>query len=128
MSTGYWWNGHRYYETEARRAHAWLLDHSLALSIRSADRDPQLWRDYTWQLVAAVTVVPVAAVPLLFAGGAIYAATAGSALSLVLLVCSLAGPLSPGGSSLPSPFDTSPRAPAPQPRPASPVWSRSVPI
>ena len=61
----------------------------MLLSIRSADRDPQLWRDYTWQLVAAVTVVPVAAVPLLFAGGAIYAATTGSALSLVLLVCSL---------------------------------------
>ena len=90
MSTGYWWNGHRYYETEREaRTFSWLLDHSLVLSIRSTDRDPQLWRDYTWQLVAAVTVVPVATVPLLLAGGAIYAAAIGSALSLVLLVCSL---------------------------------------
>ena len=90
MSTGYWWNGHRYYETEREaRTFSWLLDHSLVLSIRSTDRDPQLWRDYTWQLVAAVTVVPVATVPLLLAGGAIYAAAIGSALSPVLLVCSL---------------------------------------
>ena len=66
------------------------MDHSLALSIRSADRDPQLWRDDTWQLVAAAVVLPIAAVPLLFAGGAVFVATTGSALWPVLLVCSLA--------------------------------------
>jgi signal transduction histidine kinase len=101
MSTGYWWNGYGYHETErGARTHAWWMEHSMAMSIRgrlpgqalssTAGRDPQLQRDVTWQAVAAVTVVPVAALPLLFAAAAIYAAAAGSALWLVLLVGSLA--------------------------------------
>ncbi|MGH2862217.1 MAG: sensor histidine kinase [Solirubrobacteraceae bacterium] len=87
MSTGYWWNGHSYHETEREaKIHAWLLDHSVFHSIRRGDRDSQLQRDAVWQAVAAVTVVPVAAVPLLFGAGAITAAaTTQSMLWVVLL-------------------------------------------
>ncbi len=76
MSTGYWWNGHGYQETEREaktKPGSWTAAFSL---IRSADGDPQLRRDVVWQAVAAVTVVPVAALPLLAGAGAIYAAAA----------------------------------------------------
>ena len=105
--------------SERRSTQAWLMDHSLALSIRSADRDPQLRRDVHlagWSPPS--TVVPVAAVPLLFAGGAIYAADAPA--PHCRWYCSSwpawPRPLSPGGSSLPSRSGTSPPAPAPRPK------------
>ncbi|MGH9092831.1 MAG: sensor histidine kinase [Acidimicrobiales bacterium] len=92
MSTGHWWDGHGYHETEREaKVDAWLMDHSLVRSIRSGDRDPQLLRDVVWQAVAAVTLVPVAAFPLLFAAGAVYAAVAAqSTLWITLAVASLA--------------------------------------
>lgn len=84
MSTGYWWNGHGYHETERQaKIEAWFMDRSL-LAIRSADGNPQLRRDVVWQAMAAATVVPVAALPLLAGAGAIYAATAQSMLWVAL--------------------------------------------
>ena len=84
MSTGYWWNGHGYHETERQaKIEGWFMDRSL-LAMRSADGDPQLRRDVVWQAVAAATVVPVAALPLLAGAGAIYAATAQSMLWVAL--------------------------------------------
>jgi signal transduction histidine kinase len=84
MSTGYWWNGHGYHETERQaKIEAWFMDRSL-LAVRGADGDPQLRRDVVWQAVAAATVVPVAAFPLLAGAGAIYAATAQSILWVAL--------------------------------------------
>ena len=85
MSTGYWWNGHGYHETERQaKIEAWFMDRSL-LAIRSADGDPQLRRDVVWQAVAAATVVPVAALPLLAGAGAIYAGAAAQSLLWVAL-------------------------------------------
>jgi signal transduction histidine kinase len=63
MATGYWWNGYEYHrsEREARRR----------AQVVSRTRDPQSRRDALWFLVAAVTVLPAAALPLLgLAGGA----------------------------------------------------------
>ena len=113
MSTGYWWNGHGYHETERQaKIEAWFMDRSL-LAIRSADSDPQLRRDVVWQAVAAATVVPVAALPLLAGAGAIYAATAPS--RCCGWRCSpwpaWPPPHSPGGVSLPS------RGPVPRTEP-----------
>lgn len=86
MSTGYWWSGYGYHETEREaKIHAWFMDHTVATSSRSADRDPQLRRDLVWQAVAAVTVVPIAALPLLLAAGAVYAAAVESTLWVPLL-------------------------------------------
>ncbi len=87
MSTGYWWDGHTYQETEREaKTKAWLMDHSLLFSIRSADRDPQLRRDVLWQAVAAVAVVPVAALPLLCGVGAVYASAAAQPVLWVALL------------------------------------------
>jgi len=84
MSTGYWWNGHGFHDTERQaKIEAWFMDRSL-VAMRSADGDPQLRRDVVWQVVAAATVVPVAALPLLAGAGAIYAATAQSVLWVAL--------------------------------------------
>jgi signal transduction histidine kinase len=87
MSTGHWWNGHSYHETEREaKIEAWVMDHSFVASIRAGDCDPQLQRDVVWQAAAAVTVVPVAAFPLLAGVGAIYtAATTQSLLWVALL-------------------------------------------
>jgi signal transduction histidine kinase len=87
MSTGYWWDGHGYHETEREaRIHAWLMDNSVVASIRRTDRDPQMRRDVVWQVVAAITVVPVAALPLVLAAGAIYAAVADPSILWVALL------------------------------------------
>jgi signal transduction histidine kinase len=87
MSTGYWWDGHGYHDSEREaKIRAWLMDRSAVASIRNADRDPQLQRDVVWQAVAAVTVVPVAAVPLVLGAGAIYAAGAAQSMLWVVLL------------------------------------------
>ena len=87
MSTGHWWDGHTYQETEREaKTKAWIMDHSLLLSVRSADRDPQLRRDVVWQAVATVTVVPVAALPLLYGVGAVYVGAAAQAVLWVALL------------------------------------------
>jgi signal transduction histidine kinase len=66
MATGYWWNGYEYDRTEREaRWHA-RMGHGI--------HDPQLYRDAVWLAVAAVTVLPVAALPLLGLAGGIYLA------------------------------------------------------
>lgn len=63
MATGYWWDGEEYHksEREARRR----------ARMNARFHDPQLHWDGLWSLVAGVTVLPVAALPLLgLAGGA----------------------------------------------------------
>jgi len=70
MATGYWWDGHEYHksEREARRR----------ARMHARFHDPQLHWDGRWALVAAVTVLPVAALPLLgFAGGVYMTLTPG---------------------------------------------------
>jgi signal transduction histidine kinase len=64
MTTGYWWNGYEYHrsEREARRR----------AKLVSSTRDPQRRRDLLWFAAAGVTVLPVAALPLLGLGGGIY--------------------------------------------------------
>jgi signal transduction histidine kinase len=66
MATGYWWDGYEYYksEREARRR----------AKIDARARDPQVRWDGLWFAVAAVTVLPVAALPLLGLAGGIYVA------------------------------------------------------
>lgn len=56
MASGYWWNGDEYHRSkrEARRR-AWLS---------SRRDDPQARRDWMWTLVAVLTVLPAAALPL----------------------------------------------------------------
>jgi signal transduction histidine kinase len=64
MATGYWWNGYEYHRSERdARRQAWLV---------TRRRDPQLRRDVLWALVACVTVLPAAAVPLAGLGGGLY--------------------------------------------------------
>jgi signal transduction histidine kinase len=67
MSTGFWWNGYEYHqsEREARRA-AWLS---------SRRGDPQWGRDALWALIASVTVLPAAAAPLAVLSGGVYMAS-----------------------------------------------------
>ncbi|MFC5829430.1 sensor histidine kinase [Nonomuraea insulae] len=57
MATGYWWDGEEYHksEREARRR----------ARMNARFHDPQLHWDGLWSLVAGVTVLPVAALPLL---------------------------------------------------------------
>lgn len=66
MATGYWWNGYEYHrsEWEARRR----------AKVVSSTRDPQQRRDLLWFAVAGVTVLPVAALPLLGLAAGIYLA------------------------------------------------------
>lgn len=63
MSTGFWWDGREYHksEREARR------------NARSRVRihDPQVYWDGLWTLVAGVTVLPIAALPVLALVGAV---------------------------------------------------------
>jgi signal transduction histidine kinase len=61
MSTGFWWNGHEYYRTEKEARHN-------ARVWQEGPRDPQFRRDALWTAVAAVTVLPAAALPLLALG------------------------------------------------------------
>ena len=62
MSTGFWWNGYEYHRSEKEaRWHA-RMSHG--------ERDPQRYRDARWTGIAAVTVLPSSALPLLgLAGG-----------------------------------------------------------
>jgi signal transduction histidine kinase len=57
MATGFWWDGREYHksEREARRR----------AGMNARFHDPQLHWDGVWRLVAAVTVLPVAALPLI---------------------------------------------------------------
>ncbi|GAU68776.1 putative two-component histidine kinase [Streptomyces sp. NBRC 110611] len=66
MSTGYWWDGHEYHrsEREARRR----------AKVHARFHDPQLHWDGLWSVVAGVTVLPVAALPLLCLAGGVYTA------------------------------------------------------
>jgi signal transduction histidine kinase len=62
MATGYWWDGYEYHksEREARRR----------AKVNTEFHDPQLHWDGLWSAAAGVTVLPVAALPLLgLAGG-----------------------------------------------------------
>lgn len=63
MATGYWWDGYEYHksEREARRR----------AKVNARSHDPQLHWDGLWTVVAGVTVLPVAVLPLIgIAGGA----------------------------------------------------------
>jgi signal transduction histidine kinase len=97
MSTGYWWDGYGYQESEREaRFHAWFMGNSVVASIRGTDGDPQLRRDVVWQVVAAITVVPVAALPLVFGAGAIYAAVGAQSVPWLVLLAA--------GSLISAPF------------------------
>jgi signal transduction histidine kinase len=89
MSTGFWWNGSEYYpsEWEAR----WHAQFQKARDLR----DPQARRDAIWIGVAAGTVLPVAALPLLgLAAGIWMALTPGLlGLGIALVVAGLAAAL-----------------------------------
>ncbi|WP_277831061.1 sensor histidine kinase [Speluncibacter jeojiensis] len=65
MSTGYWWNGHTY--ERSRR------DAERDQRMRTWFRDPAYWRDVRWLGVAAVTVGPLCAVPVVALVGAGFA-------------------------------------------------------
>jgi signal transduction histidine kinase len=66
MATGYWWNGYEYHRSEREARWRARMGHGV--------RDPQLYRDAVWLTVAAVTVLPVAALPLLGLAAGIYLA------------------------------------------------------
>lgn len=64
MATGFWWNGYEYHRSEKEaRWHA-RMSHG--------ERDPQRYRDALWIGVAAVTVLPSSALPLLGIAGGVY--------------------------------------------------------
>jgi signal transduction histidine kinase len=85
MATGQWWDGHEYHrsEREARRR----------AKVQARFHDPQLHWDGLWCLVASVTVLPVAALPLLALGyGGYLALTPGLAgYGVAVVVAALAG-------------------------------------
>lgn len=64
MATGFWWDGYEYHksEREARRR----------AKLNARSHDPQLHWDGLWTVVAGVTVLPVAALPLLGLVGGVY--------------------------------------------------------
>jgi signal transduction histidine kinase len=64
MATGFWWDGYEYHksEREARRR----------AKVNARSHDPQLHWDGLWTVVAGVTVLPVAALPLLGLAGGVY--------------------------------------------------------
>ncbi len=64
MSTGFWWNGHEYYKTE--REARW---HG---RMQQGPADPQHRQDALWTAVAALTVFPAAAAPLLALAAGIF--------------------------------------------------------
>ncbi|MFD9907179.1 sensor histidine kinase [Streptomyces sp. NPDC059063] len=78
LATGYWWDGHEYHrsEREARRR----------AKVHARFHDPQLHWDGLWALVAGVTVLPVAALPLLGLAGGAYLALAPGLLGYGLAV------------------------------------------
>jgi signal transduction histidine kinase len=84
MSTGFWWDGKEYHksEREARRnAKSQVRVH-----------DAQVYWDGLWTLVAAVTVLPIAALPLLALIGAVTLIATPGLLpyAVILLVAALA--------------------------------------
>ncbi|MEU6238171.1 sensor histidine kinase [Kitasatospora sp. NPDC047058] len=85
MATGFWWDGHEYHksEREARRR----------AKVHARFHDPQLHWDGMWALVASVTVLPVAALPLLALGyGSYMALTPGlTGYGIAVIVAGLAG-------------------------------------
>ncbi|MFE4972761.1 sensor histidine kinase [Kitasatospora sp. NPDC056651] len=85
MATGFWWDGHEYHksEREARRR----------ARVHARFHDPQLHWDGVWALAAAVTVLPVAALPLLALGyGGYMAVTPGlTGYGVALVAAGLAG-------------------------------------
>ena len=66
MATGYWWNGYEYYKSEAEARRRGKID--------ARARDPQVRWDGLWFAIAVVTVLPVAAIPLIGLAGGIYLA------------------------------------------------------
>jgi signal transduction histidine kinase len=84
MATGQWWDGHEFHgsEREARRR----------AKVQARFHDPQLHWDGLWCLAASVTVLPVAAAPLLALGcGGYLALTPGrTGYGVALLVAGLA--------------------------------------
>lgn len=103
MATGYWWNGHGYYQSERKaRIGAWFRPHYLL----DRHHEPQLRRDALWVLVAGVTVAPVAALPVAAVAGGAYVAAGpgplGWGVALVVVGVGIApfgwrilGPLAP---------------------------------
>lgn len=83
MATGYWWDGEEYHksEREARRR----------ARMNARFHDPQLHWDGVWAAVAAVTVLPVAALPLLGLAFGVYLALSGFGYGLALIVVALGG-------------------------------------
>jgi signal transduction histidine kinase len=84
MATGFWWNGYEYHRTEKE-----ARDDARGQQLI---RDPQLYWDGLWLGIAAVTVLPAAALPLIGLAAGIYLAlqpglAAGGA---VLIVAGLA--------------------------------------
>ncbi|MFF4363763.1 sensor histidine kinase [Streptomyces sp. NPDC001604] len=84
MVTGYWWDGHEYHrsEREARRR----------AKVHARFHDPQLHWDGLWAVIAGVTVLPVAILPLLGLGGGVYMTSTPGLLGygIVLIAASLA--------------------------------------
>ncbi|MBV6701493.1 sensor histidine kinase [Kitasatospora aureofaciens] len=85
MATGFWWDGHEYHksESEARRR----------AKVHARFHDPQLHWDGLWALAASVTVLPVAALPLLALGyGGYMALTPGlTGYGIAVILAGLAG-------------------------------------
>lgn len=85
MATGFWWDGHEYHksEREARRR----------ARVHARFHDPQLHWDGLWAVVAPVTVLPVAALPLLaLAGGVSMTLSPGlTGFGIAVIVAGLAG-------------------------------------
>jgi signal transduction histidine kinase len=114
MSTGYWWDGHGYHETEREaKIHAWLMYNSVVAAIRRTDRDPQLRRDVVWQVVAGITLVPAAAIPLVLGAGAIYAAVAARSILWTVLLAATSVVCAPFAWKLFSPVASRYLAPDP---------------
>jgi len=81
MSTGFWWNGYEYYKTEREARWHGRMQHGPG--------DPQFRQDARWTMLAAVTVFPAAAVPLLALAFGIDA-TLQTAWGVALIVAGLA--------------------------------------
>jgi signal transduction histidine kinase len=84
MSTGFWWNGHEYYKTEREARWQGRMQHGPS--------DPQHRQDARWVMIAAVTVFPAAAVPLLALASGIFLTPRAGLLAwgIALIVAGLA--------------------------------------
>ena len=83
MATGFWWSGYEYHKTEAEARQR------ARKGTRSSD--PQIQRDAQWFTVAAATILPTTAAPLVTIGvGIALAAASGQVvLGLVLVLAAL---------------------------------------